>query len=806
MKRIILCGVIVFLLTLVIQSFAQPSLNVEAQKQMILSNLSSMPLSFTENRGQWNEKALFKTEAGGATFWFCSDEVAYVFARNTNKLIDDGMSHDPDMPKGMPDKFNHPQYKKESMVLYAKFVGTSADPQVIAENRLGYNCNYFYGNDPSKWATDVPNYSSITYKNIYPGIDLKYHGNGQGMKYDFIVNPGADISQIQIKYEGVKNLGVTNQGDLEARTIFGPVYERIPQIYQETDGIKRQISGRYELDGSGIFGFAIDGDYDDDLPLIIDPELVYSSYFGGSGDEIGYSIAADYGGYLYITGYTSSSDFPLANPYDGSLGQMDAFVSKLTPSGNSIVYSTFLGGSSGEWGRAITVDGSGNAYVAGFTYSSDFPTLNPYDASFNGIQDIFVTKLSAAGNALVYSTYLGGTDEEDPSAICVDDLGRAYVTGYTSSTNFPTQNPYDGSMNGGYDDAFVTKLAAAGNSLVFSTYLGGSGDDGGSDIAIDASYNAYIIGSTTSANFPTSNAYDPSLNGGYDVFVTKLAVGGTSLIYSTYIGGADADYSSDINVDNTGAAYLAGSTYSSDFPTVNAYDNSYADSMDCFIAKLSASGLSLLFSTYLGGISYDYASGIGIGSAGNIFIIATTRSTDIPILHAYDPSYNGSYDGYVAELSPSGNSLLYGTYLGGNNMEGLTSCCINYEGSICIIGMTTSSDFPVVNPYDASYNGGQDVLLAIFESGGCQYAPGDINGNGAVNGVDIVYGVNYLKGTGPHPPIDCSGICDEPSPFYAAGDVNGNCAFNGIDITYFVRYLKGQVSILQYCSDCPPGR
>jgi hypothetical protein len=254
--------------------YSQPTLSGELQKNVILSSLSSMPLVFTENRGQWDSKVIFKAEAGGATFWFCRDEVAYQFIRETDQLIKDGMPHGPAMPEGMPDKFNHPCYKKESMVIKAQFVGVNENAEVIGEDRLSHNNNYFIGNVTSKWATDVPNYSAITYKDIYPGIDLTYHGNGKGMKYDFIVNPGADISQIKIRYDGVKALDITSNGDLEAQTKFGPVYERIPQIYQEIDGEKREIAGQYILQESGIFGFTLEEGLNPAYPVVIDPELV----------------------------------------------------------------------------------------------------------------------------------------------------------------------------------------------------------------------------------------------------------------------------------------------------------------------------------------------------------------------------------------------------------------------------------------------------------------------------------------------------------------------------------------------------
>ncbi|MEE9553720.1 MAG: SBBP repeat-containing protein, partial [candidate division Zixibacteria bacterium] len=380
----------------------------EQSDNLMLSNLSSMPLAFAENQGQFGEKTLFKANVGGATFYFCPDEVAYLFVRDTDELLEDDILGRPEIP-GMPDKMNRPRYKKESMLIKARFIGANPNPEVIGTDRLSHNNNYFYGNNQSKWRTDVPNYSTIIYKDIYPGIDLKYYGNGQGMKYDFIVNPGADISLIQIHYKGVDNLAITPNGDLEAATLFGSIHENIPSVYQEIGSGKREVTGRYVITAPGVFGFEVD-DYNPSLTLVIDPELVYSTYLGGGGgSDLGYGIAVDASGNAYVTGYTQSSDFPTENPYNGSLGgSNDAFVTKLSPAGNSLVYSTYLGGGSGQFGYGIAVDASGNAYVTGYTQSSDFPTENPYDGSFNGYNDAFVTKLSPAGNSLVYSTYLGG--------------------------------------------------------------------------------------------------------------------------------------------------------------------------------------------------------------------------------------------------------------------------------------------------------------------------------------------------------------------------------------------------------------
>jgi len=807
MRRLSLL-IILLLVAFSPQLNAQSNLNTESQKQLALSNLSSIPLAFTENRGQWDDKALFKAEAGGATFWFCQDEVVYVFTRDTDELIEDGMPHGPDVPEGMPDRLNHPRYKKESMVLKAEFIGANAYPEIIGESRLSHNCNYFYGNDPSKWRTDVPNYSAITYKDIWPGIDLRYHGNSKGMKYDFIVNPGADISLIRIKYDGVEGLDVTPNGDLEAATRFGPFYERIPQVYQEIGGTKQEVSGRYVTRELGVFGFDVEG-YNLSFTLLIDPELVYSTYLGGSGDDVGYHLALDDSGNAYVSGWTFSVDFPTVNPYDDAFDWVDdIFVTKMNLTGGGIVYSTYIGGNGGDEGLDIAVDDLGCAYLTGRTFSTNFPTINAYDMSYNGWWDVFVTKLNSSGDSLLYSTYIGGSHIEQGYGIALDDSGQALVTGWTTSSNFPIVNPYDGSFNGDTSDVFVTKLGVAGDSLIYSTYLGGSDDEWGSGIAVDAFGRGYVIGFTKSSNFPTVNPYDASNNGGNDAFVARLTFAGDSLSYSTFLGGNGADWAYGIGFDSLGFIYVTGATSSPNFPMVNAYDANYNGQFDVFVTKFNLLCDSLLYSTYVGGADDEQGYGIALDASGQAYVTGYTSSYNFPLADPYDGDFNGgSYDMFITELNGGGDSLIYGTYLGGSDIDAGQDIVFSGSGYICVTGWTTSSDFPTVNSYDSSSNGGYDIFIAKIDFSGsqpCTYVPGDINGNGDANGVDVSYAVNYLKGLGPQPPVECPDCPNPGQDLFAAGDVNANCQFNGVDVTYYVNYLKGIGPALGFCASCPP--
>jgi hypothetical protein len=326
-------------------------------------------------------------------------------------------------------------------------------------------------------------------------------------------------------------------------------------------------------------------------------------------------------------------------------GDKDAFVAKLSPDGASLVYSTYLGGSSWDWGSGIAVDSSGSAYVTG-TASTNFPTVNAYQKTFGGVYyDAFVTKLSPAGNTLTYSTYLGGSGWDDGYSIAVDSSGSAYVTGDTASTNFPTTNAYQGTYGGGSYDVFVTKISPAGNTLTYSTYLGGSGWDGGYSIAVDSSGSAYVTGDTDSTDFPTNNAYQGTYGGGdEDIFVTKLSPSGNTLTYSTYLGGSVEDWGSGIALDSSENAYVTGVTASTNFPTVNAYQETYGGGYyDAFVTKLSPAGNTLSYSTYLGGSDYEDGNAIAVDSSGNAYVTGDTASTDFPTNNAYQGTYEEGF-------------------------------------------------------------------------------------------------------------------------------------------------------------------
>ncbi|WP_143299264.1 SBBP repeat-containing protein [Candidatus Brocadia sapporoensis] len=378
--------------------------------------------------------------------------------------------------------------------------------------------------------------------------------------------------------------------------------------------------------------------------------LSYSTYLGGGEHDSGVGIAVDSGGNAYVTGDTNSFyNFPTKNPIYNSAGNYDAFVTKIDASGTSLSYSTYLGGSDNDIGHSIAVDSVGNVYVAGYTWSSDFPTKNAMYGS--GSYDAFVTKIDASGTNLSYSTYLGGSGDDCGYGIAVDSGGNAYVTGYTLSSDFPTENPMYGTKTG-YYDAFVTKIDASGTSLSYSTYLGGIDDDAGESIAVDSAGNVYVAGYTWSSDFPTKNAMYGS--GSYDAFVTKIDASGTNLSYSTYLGGSGDDCGYGIAVDSGGNAYVTGYTLSSDFPTENPMYGTKTGYYDAFVTKIDASGTSLSYSTYLGGIDDDAGESIAVDSAGNVYVAGYTWSSDFPTKNAMygSGSYDAFVTKISADATP----------------------------------------------------------------------------------------------------------------------------------------------------------
>ena len=560
-------------------------------------------------------------------------------------------------PQGKSSSVSHrptvkpqPTAKTTTNVLRMQLLGSNCKPQVSWLEQLPGKVNYFLDNDPKQWHTNIPTYAKVQYQQVYPGVDMVYYGNQRQLEYNFVIAPGTDPNTIKLALLGADNLEVDAQGNLVLHTTGGQIQLYKPLFYQEVDGVRQAILGGYVLQDQHVVRFRVEG-YNPIRPLIIDPVLAYS---------------------------------------------------------------TFLGGSGGDNGLGIAVDQKGNAYVTGNTFAPDFPTKNPLQpTSGGGNEDAFVAKLNPEGSALVYSTYLGGSSNDVGDGIAVDAKSNAYVTGTTSSTDFPTENPLQPTSGGGNEDAFVAKLNPEGSALVYSTYLGGSGSEGevgklGSGIAVDTKGNAYVTGSTSSTDFPTKNPLQPTYGGrNYDAFVAKLNPEGSFLIYSTYLGGSLSDYGSGIAVDAKDNAYVTGLTNSTNFPTKNPLQPTLGgEPGNAFVAKLNPEGSFLIYSTYLGGSRGDYGQSIAVDAKGNVYVTGTTSSTDFPTKNPLQPPFDRyNTDAFVAKLNPEGSALVYSTHLGGGRFDFGYAIAVDTKANAYVTGSTSSTDFLTKNPLQPTFSG-----------------------------------------------------------------------------------------------------
>jgi uncharacterized repeat protein (TIGR01451 family) len=623
--------------------------------------------------------------------------------------------------------------------------------------RAGAEVNTLIGDDPTRWRTGIPTYGQVVYQDLYPGIDLYYAGQHGALKYTLVIAPDADLSRFRPTVTGAGSLRLDETGDLIIMVEEGELRDTRPYAYQEIAGQPVTVDVAFVLHDEHTWGFEVLSPIDPRYPLVIDPTLDYLTYLGGGRMEEGWDIAVDEEGFIYVAGLTNSSDLPTTDgtfqpEYGGGLCGLfdpepcaDAFVAKIDPTQSgvaSLVYATYLGGSSHDWVRAIALDEAGNIYLKGGTYSHDLPLMNPYQDTCKctiSTSDTFVAKLDPTGSNLLYATYLGGSDDDiSYSGIAADGTGNAYIVGYTWSADFPTKNAYQGTLAGGEFDAFVAKLDTTQSgdaSLVYSTYLGGSvggygennGKDFGMDIAIDGDGNAYVLGYTYANDFPTTpNSFQPTklFPGSKDVFITKFNAAGTGLVYSTYLAGDDLDTGRGIAVDGDGNAYVTGFTKSDNFPTKNAFQDARVWQPDAFLTKLNAAGDGLVYSTYLGGSQTEQAEAIAVDGMGNAYVTGSTASTDFPTRKPYQAERAGDRDLFVAKFGPAGDDLLYSTYLGGSTVSPDSTYERDYglgiaadeDGNAYVVGFSTCTDFPTQNAYQAAYTGGDgEAFVAAFD-------------------------------------------------------------------------------------------
>ena len=583
-----------------------------------------------------------------------------------------------------------------------RFAGSNRNARIEGEEAAAGRVNRFSG---AETRTGIETYGRIRYRELYPGIDLTYSGTGRRIKAEFLVAPGADPAAIRLAYDG--HVLIDPQGDLVVRNGEAELREEAPVVLQ--DG--RRVNGRYRRFDSHTAGFEI-GDYDHSRALIIDPTITYSTYLGGTSLGAVTAVAVDSSGDLYVAGWTEALNFPIAGAYQAAnKGGVDAFVAKLSAAGTSLIYATYLGGNGDDRAWGIAVDSSGNAYVTGSTASTNFPLVSSLRPNLGGSRDAFVVKLSPSGSALTYSTLLGGANNDWGYAIAVDISGNAYIAGDTLSTDFPVTAGAAQTVGGGMMDAFVTKLSPAG-AMVFSTFLGGALNDHAAGVAVDSSGNVYVAGGTFSTNFPAVTPIQAANAGGQDAFVTKIKSTGASIVYSTYLGGGAGsagtpEQANGIAVDAGGNAYVAGVTTSTNFPvTGGALQPANNGGADAFVAKISAAGTALAYSTYLGGSSFDQANGIAVDSLGNAYVAGYTSSLNFVTANAVQPVFDGMYDAFVTELGPAGNTLVFSTYLGGTGSDEAMAIALDSNANIFVGGETSSINLPLANAYQNVNNGG----------------------------------------------------------------------------------------------------
>jgi hypothetical protein len=592
--------------------------------------------------------------------------------------------------------------------LRVSLAGADSHATAVPELPLEGKTHYLVGSDPDNWRTDVPRFGRIRYRDVYPEVDVVFYGDGGQLEYDFEVAPGASSDCICLEFEGADELALDAMGNLVVRVADATLVQRAPVIYQEIEGRRHTVDGRYLLDSTNQVRFRV-ATYDRSLPLVIDPVLVYASYLGGPGDDAGYGVAVGADGSMYVTGVTRGV-MPTEGAFQSSpAGDAEAFVVKLDPTGKALVFATYLGGAAYDQGFGVKVGSEGKVYVTGETRSTDFPVMNAIRSELTGNSCAFVTVLDSTGSGLVYSTYLGGSSYDRGLGIDVDRDGQAYVTGYTYSDDFCTESMAQSAL-GGASDAFVVKLDPLGASVVMCSYLGGGDKELGYGIAVDGQGNVHVAGETRSSDFPVMNAWQPALAGKFDAFVATLAADGSRWVHATYVGGAEYDQAFAVDVDAAGATYVTGRTNSPNFPLANPVQPGLGGSFDAFVLKMTAGGIE--YATYLGGAGYDQGSGIGVDAAGRATIAGESGSADFPLAGPAEAVPAGGTDVFITRLTVSGQALSYSTLLGGSRNDQGLAIALDTFGDAYVTGRVGSSDFPVRNPLQEAFaNGSADALV-----------------------------------------------------------------------------------------------
>ncbi len=634
------------------------------QKKDVEETLKNLPVAFRKNMGQWDEKILYRSSDANTNVYLMKNGLSFGSRREAGKENEGEASSRED--------------KHETLVWNMYFMNTSPGVAVAGEGMHDSRCNYLKGSDPSKHVVNAPDYEMVSYSQLYSGIDLRYYKSQTKLKYDFILAPHAEAGSIALQYEGIKGLNINASGQLEVSNEWGTVIEERPYSYQFVEGVKKEVRVDYRLIDRNTFGFTTGENYDPACKLIIDPiTLQWATWVG----------------------------------------------------------STIFSGGDDGYLTDMTVDVNGNIYGTGF-YLDGFPTIaGSYDTSYNGFgsdNDAYVFKLSSDAKTLIYSTYIGGCNEDRANSIAISSGGEAFIGGYTNSgscgvTKFPAVNAFQGT-GGGSNDGFVSKLNASGTALVYSSYIGNTGNDYVDRLAVGAGGEAYLAGHTNSANFPvTGGAYDTSFNFADDIFITKVAAGGSSLSYSTFVGGTNYEIPFGMFVNTSGEVYFTGNTSSGSgaanpYPTTGGSykptSNAIGGSPDAVVTKLNAAGSAIVFSTFLGGSAAlgNTGYGVAVNSADEVLVTGQTTASAFPVTGgSYDTSYNGSGDIFILKLNSAASGLVFSTFFGGTKIEETASLSVGLTGDIYVQGntksTTTTNDIPMTGgSYDSSFNASASAL------------------------------------------------------------------------------------------------
>ena len=731
-----------------------------------VSRIGPLPLSFEENRGQTDSRVSFLARGRGYVAYLSPTETVLKLRVPKPRSVEGGSP-----PAGAP-------AAREAAVLRIRLHGASEAPRMSGLEPRPGRSNYFIGRDPTRWRTDVPLYGKVRAEAVYPGIDVVYYGEGRRLAFDFVVAPGADPGRIALDFEGADALEIDADGDLVVRGPADGLRQRRPVLYQEVDGVRTPVGGRYVLRGPHRVGLHVSA-YDATRPLVIDPSLIYSTYLGGSGLDAANGIAVDGAGRAYVTGFTDSVDFPVTDGVEIPSLFSTAFVAKLTADGSDVDYSTFLGGSFTDQGNAVALDAQGNAYVVGVAFSDDFPTSpGAVQELFGGFGDVFVVKLSPNGNFFFYSTLLGGAKLDQAGGIAVDGAGNAYVAGLANAPDFPP-TPGSSILSSAAAAATSTsRVAAAARTLERLA---------AAEHAPDALAGADAL--IPGQSFPTTPGAFQRVDRGDagDGFVAKINPTGTALVYSTLLGGSALDGFIAIAIDGAGHAYVAGGTLSADYPTTpGAFQRVLGGTFDGVVSKVNPTGTGLVYSTYLGGADIDAAASIKVDAQGNAYVTGGTLSTNFPVVSPIQPPPSQGLKKktvFVTKVNPSGSGLTYSTLLGGTGGgvildptlgpepdQGL-AIAIDAAGNAYITGITGSIDLPTTQgAFQTTFQGGTfDAFVMKLDPSGTSvlyssYLGGSDRDQGSGIAVDGA-GRIYVAGI--------SRSFDFPTTAFAFQDVHG---------------------------------